>query len=91
MNLAYLNLTKLFANDTIMGVSFYTLTGISLLQFMGLVSYKLVSIAKRNKRVMAFFISKRQRERDLRMIWSSLRGGKWNQTVMKKNTYRIMI
>jgi hypothetical protein len=63
MNLAYLNLTKLFANDTIMEVSFNTLTGISLLQFIGLVLYKLVSIAKRNNRVMAFFISKRQRER----------------------------
>ena len=25
------------------------------------------------------------------MIWSSLRGAKWNQTVMKKNSYRMMI
>ena len=58
MNLAYLNLTKLFANDTIMEVSFNTLTGISLLQFIGLVLYKLVSIAKRNNRVMAFFYFK---------------------------------
>ena len=63
MNLAYLNLTKLFANDTVMEVSFNTLTGISLLQFMGLLLYKLVSIAKCNKRVMAFVISKCQRDR----------------------------
>ena len=51
VNLAYLNLTKLFANDTNMEVSFNTLTGISLLQFVGLVLYKLVSFAKRNRRV----------------------------------------
>ena len=62
MNLALLNLTKLFANDTNSEVSFNVLTGISLLQFTGLVVYKLVSIAKRNKRVMALFISKCQRE-----------------------------
>ena len=62
MNLALLNLTKLFANDTNSEVSFNILTGISLLQFTGLVVYKLVSIAKHNKRVTALFISKCQRE-----------------------------
>ena len=62
LNLTYLNLSKLFANDTNSAVVFNTLTGISLLQFIGLVSYKLVSIAKRNRRVMTFLISKCQKE-----------------------------
>ena len=61
MNLALLNLTQLFANDT-NSVSFNILTGISLLQFNGLVLHKLASIAKRNRRVMAIFPSLRQRE-----------------------------
>ena len=61
MNLALLNLTKLFVDDTHSELSFNILTGISLLQFIGLVVYKLVSLAKHNRRVMTFFISKRER------------------------------
>ena len=52
VNLALLNLTKLFANDTNSDVSFNTLTGISLLQFTGLLFYKLVAVVKRNRRVI---------------------------------------
>ena len=61
MNLALLNLTKLFVDDTHSELSFNIITGISLLQFIGLVVYKLVSLAKHNRRVMTFFISKRER------------------------------
>ena len=63
MNLTFLSLTRLFSYDTtFVKVSFNTLTGIALLQFMGLILYRLVLIAKRNRRMMAFFTFKRQEE-----------------------------
>ena len=62
LNLTCLNLSKLFTNDTNSEVLFNTLTGISLLQFIGLVLYKVASIAKLNRRVTTFFTSMRQRE-----------------------------
>ena len=62
MNLALLNLTKLFVNDTNSVVAFNTFTGISLLQFTGLVVYKLVSIVKRNRRITEFVMLNCHRE-----------------------------
>ena len=59
MNLSLLNLTKLFFVGTNSEVFFTTFTGISLLQFTGLVLYKMVLLAKRNK---GFLISKCRRE-----------------------------
>ena len=58
INLSFLNLTKLFVNNTNSEVLFTTFTGISLLQFIGLVLHKLVSLAKRNKKGIFFLISK---------------------------------
>ena len=62
LNLTCLNLSKLFAYDTSSDVLFNTFTGISLLQFTGLVLYKVVTIAKHNRRVMTFFTSQRHRQ-----------------------------
>ena len=62
VNLALVNITKLFTDDTNSNVSFNTLTGISLLQFTGLVFYKLASIVKQNKRLMDFLKTKCQRK-----------------------------
>ena len=55
----FLNIIKLFAGGISSELSFNTLTGISLLQFTGLVLYKLFLIAKHYKRVI---ITKCQRE-----------------------------
>ena len=63
INLALLNLTNLYTNYRNSEILFNTLTGLSLVQFTGLVVYKLVSIAKHNRRVRAFIIAKFQRER----------------------------
>ena len=62
VNLALLNLTKLVANDTNSDVSFNTFTGISLLQFTGLLFYKLVAFVKRNRRVIEWLMFSRHRE-----------------------------
>ena len=61
-NLALLNLTKLFTNDSNSEVSFNTLAGIALLQFTGLVFYKVVRVAKANGRVVEYFTLKCQWE-----------------------------
>ena len=55
INLTFLNVTKLFAYNTNFNVSFNTFIGISLLQFTGLILYKLVLVAKWNKRLIACF------------------------------------
>ena len=55
INLTFLNVTKLFAYDTNSNVSFNTFIGVLLLQFTGLILYKLVLVAKRNKRLIACF------------------------------------
>ena len=60
--LLFLNVTKLFAYDTNSNVSFNTFIGVLLLQCTGLILYKLVLVAKRNKRLIACFIAMCPRE-----------------------------
>ena len=78
MNLVYLILMKLVANDAHSEVLFNTLTGVSLLQFIGLVSYKLASSAKCKRRVMAFLISKSQREAAVDDLWQMSMSEVWS-------------
>ena len=61
-NLALLNLTILFVNDTNSEVSFNTFSAVSLIQFTGLVFYKLVLALKCNRRVINFLLLKCHRE-----------------------------
>ena len=62
MNLIFLNLIKLSVNNSNSKVLFNTFTGISLLQFSGLIFHKIVIRARLSKRMILFFISKYWRQ-----------------------------